>query len=63
MLHGTGLEQCCLIADSAEDFCHRIEQSIGQSFTSENIAVRREILMQHYNNRGNAKKLLTHLLH
>lgn len=61
MLHGTGLEKCCMVANTAEDFCMRIEQSIGRSFTTEDIDARMQLLLRYYDNNVNAHKLLIHL--
>ncbi len=61
MLHGTGLEDCCIIANSPEDFCRLIEQSFGRAFTAADIELRRSLLTRHYSNALNAQNLLTHL--
>jgi hypothetical protein len=63
MLHGTGLEACCIMANDANSFLQKIEEYSVKPFTEQDIAARREKLQQHYSNKANAARLITYLLH
>ncbi|MBS1587708.1 MAG: glycosyltransferase [Bacteroidetes bacterium] len=61
MLHGTGLNNCCSIADNAQVMADRLKQLMETPFTDEDIARRSAILSEQYDNARNAQRLLTFL--
>lgn len=63
MLHGTGLQECCAIANTANEMCNKINELMGTPFTEELISSRTSILSKQYDNKKNAAKLLTYLQH
>jgi len=63
MLHGTGLEECCIVANSASDMIQKINSYKSIPFSAQQIEARKQALMHHYSNSINAQRLLTYLLH
>jgi len=61
MLHGTGLSDCCSIANDAQSMADNLKKLIVSPFTKEDVARRSAILSEQYNNRRNAQRLLTYL--
>jgi len=61
MLTGTGLESLCETADDAAAFMKTIQHLMSQPFDAANIAKRKEILLNAYNNRTNAECIVTYL--
>jgi len=58
MVRETGLEELCIIAESATEFIHYIEQCFTKEFSKEEISQRKEILDLYFNNKKNAKTLI-----
>ncbi len=56
---GSGLETCCHIAETAEEFKARIKDLYEQPFTEQEIQQRQGLLQTQYNNEVNAKELIT----
>ena len=63
MLHGTNLDGCCIVSDTAEATKNKIADLMKVPFTKEDINKRAGILALHYDNRKNAATLLTYLQH
>jgi glycosyltransferase involved in cell wall biosynthesis len=61
MVSNTGLEDLCLIANSAEDMRLRIEELMKEEFSQTQIDRRKEILAKDFSNRRGASKLITSL--
>lgn len=61
MVHGTGLEQCCHIANSPKEFATQLTQLYNQPFEQSDIAHRRHILANNYNNQKNALAIISYL--
>lgn len=62
MLHGTGLENICLQANTAGEFIDIVNNIINIPLSPEQIQKRTAILSKNYSNRQNAEKLVKHLL-
>jgi len=58
---GSGLENYCHIAETAEDFKGRIKDLYEQPFTEQEIQQRQGLLQNLYNNEANARELMTFL--
>jgi hypothetical protein len=63
MLHGTGLDKCCSVADGAKEMIQRLKELMEIPFTEGDIARRAEMLREQYDNHRNAQRLLTYLPH
>lgn len=61
MLNGTGLNDLCQIALTAQDFVATIRKLMPTPLTENDITHRNAALLKDYNNRHNAEKLLTYL--
>lgn len=61
MLHGTGLDKICIVADSAGQMIEEINKAAREPFTADDIHKRAEVLLKQYSNTENAAKLITHL--
>ena len=61
MVDGTGLENLCIMANSAKEMQTAIEQYKNIEFTREEISKRRNGLSLSYNNLENAKKIVRNL--
>jgi len=58
MVRGTGLEQLCQIADSADEMRSKVVEVYGRSLQPEEIGMRKEILAGLYNQEENLARLL-----
>lgn len=58
MLEGSGLDEACHRAETADDFKKQIAKLMQVPFEQQEISKRQELLTQHYSNRENAKKLM-----
>lgn len=58
MIHKTGLEHLCRLADTSEEMITAINELFNQDFTSEEIEKRRIILEDDFSNHRNALKIL-----
>ena len=58
MIHKTGLEHLCHLADTPKEMMDRINELFHQDFTSEEIEKRKLILKDAFSNRGNALKII-----
>lgn len=58
MVANTGLEELCIIRNSAEEFITEIEMLLKQPFLQEIVKKREEILYKNFSNRINAKTLI-----
>ncbi len=58
MIHKTGLEHLCYLANTPEEMINAIHQLFQQKFTSEEIEKRRIILEDEFSNKRNALKIL-----
>ena len=58
MIHNTGLEHLCALADTPKEMIDVIEELFHQDFTSEEIAHRKLILEDDFSNRRNALKII-----
>lgn len=63
MLHGTGLEQACVVANDGEQMIAAIKLLMEQPFTEQKVHERAAILQQQYNNRDNAIRLFALIKH
>ncbi len=59
MLFGNGLEKCCTVANTPTEIATGIQQLKDQAFTTADIENRAAILAAHYNNRVNARRIVT----
>lgn len=59
MVRNTGLEQLCIIADSAEEMKDAILQLADKPFTAEMIQKRHALLLEKFSNAENARQLIT----
>lgn len=59
MLSGTGLDELCTMADTADEFSLRIKQLLTQPFNSEAIQKRKTILMNLYSNQKSVEQLIS----
>ena len=58
MIHKTGLEHLCHLADTPKEMINRIEELFHQDFTSEEIERRKLILEDTFSNQRNALKII-----
>jgi len=58
MIHKTGLEHLCHLADTPEEMIRQINELFGQDFTSKEINKRKIILEDTFSNQHNAMKIL-----
>ncbi len=61
MVHGTGLSEVCHVAGDAAAFVSLLETLSNQPFDRESIDKRRALLLQRYNNRDNAARIMAFL--
>jgi hypothetical protein len=61
MVEGTGLESACHVGGNADGFASIISQLYHQPFTPEEIALRKRLLGNTYNNEENTKKFIQYL--
>jgi hypothetical protein len=61
MIHGTALENSCVVANCSEEMCNRIEELMSMPFTENDKQKRVVVLSTHYDNAANAQKILTSL--
>ena len=59
MIHKTGLEHLCHLADSPKEMIGLINELFDQDFTSEEIQKRKIILEDAFSNHANALKIIT----
>lgn len=62
MVQGTGLSEACHIANTAPAFREKIKELMTVPFNEEAIQLRNALLMQRYDNRGNAERIKAYLL-
>jgi len=58
MLAGTGLDDQCMVAENSWTVLRMLNEIMDQDFTGEMIVLRKQKLMERYNNRLNAEKLV-----
>jgi len=58
MLSGTGLDELCTMADTADEFSLRIKQLITQPFSLEAIQKRKTVLLNLYSNQKSVEQLI-----
>jgi hypothetical protein len=58
MIHKTGLEHLCHLANTPEEMIHQINELYDQEFTSEEIEKRKLILEDSFSNHRNAMKII-----
>jgi len=58
MVAGTGLEELCVVAETAESFSNIVAQMFHQKITDDEIEARKSILEFHFNNEKGAKQML-----
>ena len=58
MISETGLDELCVIADSADAFCKAINELTEKPFSREEIQKRESILQRTWSNKSNAQKLI-----
>lgn len=61
MIKGTGLEQACHVAGSAQDFRRVTEKLFHLPFPEDEIIIRSKLLEREYNNQQNAEKIIQNL--
>ena len=61
MLHGTGLEELCVIANSANEIRQRVESLFSKKFTATDVLQRRILFPECYSNKKNAELLVQYL--
>lgn len=59
MVHGTGLQSACILAKDAAQFTKKIKELMQAPFNSMEKTKRQNLLMQHYDNRKNAERIIT----
>lgn len=57
-INGTGLEECCQLAETAEEFIEAIQYIYSRPYTKEQIDIRKRILGDLFNNDSNAEELI-----
>ncbi|MFT4062830.1 MAG: glycosyltransferase [Edaphocola sp.] len=62
MVAGTGIVHLCTQAETAQDFSKKIHELMAQPFTAGMIAEREAVLLRHYNNKANARRIIEFLL-
>ena len=58
MLENTGLEELCVIRNSADEMMAALQQMMNETFEPDEIRKRKEILGEMYSNRRNAERLM-----
>jgi hypothetical protein len=58
MVHHTGLESLCRVSDDPQVLRFMITELMKQPFTEADIALRRQVLQQQFNNSNNAARLI-----
>lgn len=61
MIKGTGLAMACHTAETPLSFVEKIKELMDISFDEEAMQLRRELLLQRYDNKRNAKRIITYL--
>lgn len=61
MMHATGLQGCCHIANTPQEFCNLISKLLIQPFSQSDIETRKTILADNYDNRKNAAAIIAYL--
>jgi hypothetical protein len=61
MVHGTGLAEICTVASSANEMINRLNQLKDIPFTTDEITKRAGVLLEHYDNKRNAERIITFL--
>ena len=61
MLVGTGLEQCCNIANNAKDMQNTLSELMDKSFTENDINARKKLLSENYSNTNNITRLIENI--
>lgn len=61
MIMGTGLDNVCIKADSAQDFKKEILKYLVEDFSASHINERQLLLLKHFDNRKHAIRLTEHL--
>ncbi|MGN6476308.1 MAG: glycosyltransferase [Flavipsychrobacter sp.] len=61
MLHGTGLDNACIVANTTTQFVDSINDLRTTAFTANHVAQRATILAEGYDNNINAERILTYL--
>ncbi len=61
MLHGTGLDTVCTIANDASSFIHQINLLADKPFTAQDAEQRKSLLADNYDNKKNAELLIKSL--
>ena len=59
MVRGTGLASLCHIADDAAGFIRQTEALMALPFEAKDISARRALLLERYDNRKNAQRIIT----
>ncbi len=59
MVRGTGLAALCHVAADAADFCKKTEALMAQPFDEKAVSARRTLLLERYDNRKNAQRIIT----
>jgi hypothetical protein len=58
MVENTGLENFCIIADTANEMKQRIKEVFRKQFSTPDILMREAIITENFSNKQNAQKLL-----
>jgi hypothetical protein len=58
MVKGTGLSEVCQKAETPLSFVEKIKELMNVSFDEEAIQTRRSLLLQRYDNRRNAQRII-----
>lgn len=61
MVHGTGLSALCHVAATPAAFIEKLNTLAAEPFGEEHIAQRRTLLLERYDNRRNAARIMTYL--
>ena len=61
MIESTGLKEVCMVAHSDNDLIDTIKKALSQKITEEQLAHRKEVLRQSYDNDENIKILTKYL--
>jgi hypothetical protein len=61
MVQGTGLAEACHIAETPSSFREKIKALMEIPFDEEAVLLRKSLLMQRYNNRDNAARIIAYL--
>ncbi len=58
MLHGTGLEKACQLANNPTELKYHAFRLFHKAFTDDDVELREGLLQQHFNNKKNAEQLM-----